>query len=126
MVERVTELRSDPEYVAISSAVTDLVEGFRAMTPTVCYRAVHDLLLDTVPVLRDVRGHALHTLLYDHSLDEVAGARGGEPQWQEVRPMLSDSSWLAMGRTPLKLGEIRLGYARSTSRDATRSTSWTC
>lgn len=71
MVRRRSELEQRDDYRAVAAELDSVLESIRSLPPDVRFRFVHDVLVDAVPTLYDIRGAAIHEMVWDHSYEEV-------------------------------------------------------
>lgn len=76
MVRRSSELEQSDAYRALAGQLDSLLESLREVPPDVRFRFAHDWLVDVSPTITDIRGSAVHGMVWDHSYEEVAAMVG--------------------------------------------------
>lgn len=76
MMRKSSALEQRDDYRALAAQLDSFLESLRAAPPDVRFRFSHDTMLDALPALGDIRGSAIHGMVWDHSYEEVAAMVG--------------------------------------------------
>lgn len=95
MIRKSSELEGRDDYKALAGQLDSLLESLRQAPPDVRFRFTHDTMIDGLPTLGDIRGSAIHGMVWDHSYEEVAAMVGLSRQ----RLQTIHIRWLEMSAT---------------------------
>ena len=76
MAQAAIELRQSAYYLPVADGMKQILDAIDSSPAVARVRMTHDLATEFVFTVRQRRGAAIHDMLYDHSLDEVAALVG--------------------------------------------------
>jgi len=76
MAERVRQMPDELAYQRVQNARQELADALHQAPSDVRARASHEVLTQDTAMWSSIRGAAIHELLFDHSMEEVAALLG--------------------------------------------------